>query len=214
VNINDITNNKWECFYMKNFFTYDFRLLKWNKYKDKVKTYLKNKLNFPKINNFNNNILHIHIRSGDIMKVNKGCGMVQPPCIYYENEILRKNWEKVIIVSEDTINPCINFLTNKYDNVIYFGKKSLEDDIKELLSATNIMIGRGTFIQTLSLFMEHIDKIHYVNDGDDRIHYFLEIYNPDKCIKHNEYKKYFKEIEKMGGWNYNNKIKNLMLNYK
>ena len=44
--------------------------------------------------------------------------MVQPPCIFYENEINKKKWEKVVIVSEDTVNPCINYLVEKYENVI------------------------------------------------------------------------------------------------
>ena len=76
------------------------------------------------------------------------------------------------------------------------------------------MCGRGTFIQTLSLFMPYLQKIHYPDDGDYRIHYFIEIFNPGKCIKHNEYKAYFNEIEKIGGWNYNEYVRNLMLTFK
>ena len=89
------------------------------------------------------------------------------------------------------------YLIEKYDNVIYFGKKSLEDDINELISATNIMCGRGTFIQTLSLFMPHLQQIHYPDDGDDRMHYFIEELHSGKCIKHNEYKDYFNKVKKM-----------------
>ena len=206
--------HKAEVFYMHNFWKYDFKLFQLEKYKDKIKSIINKTFFFPKIKRYNNNILHIHIRSGDIMQSNKGGGMVQPPCIFYENEIIKKKWEKVIIVSEDTINPCINYLVGKYDNVIYFGKNSLEYDINELLSSTNIMIGRGTFIQTLSLFMPHLQQLHYPDDGDDRMHYFTEVFNPGKCIKHIEYKEYFNEIKKMGGWNYNEYIGNFMLKFK
>ncbi len=205
--------HKSEVFYMHNFWMYDFKLFKLKKYSNKIKSIINKIFFFPKIKHFNNNILHIHIRSGDIMQGNKGNCMVQPPCIFYENEIIKRKWDKVIIISEDTNNPCIKYLIEKYDNVIYFGKNSLEYDINELLSATNIMCGRGTFIQTLSLFMPHLQQIHYPDDGDDRIHYFIEEFHSGKCIKHIEYKDYFNEIKKMGGWNYNKYIKNLMLTF-
>ena len=205
--------HKSEVFYMNDFWMYDLKLFKLEKCKDKIKSFLNNIFFFPKIKHFNNNILHIHIRSGDIMMRNRGHGMVQPPCIFYENEIIKRRWDKVIIVSEDTKNPCIKYLVEKYDNVIYFGKNSLEYDINELLSATNIMFGRGTFLQTLSLFMPHLQQIHYPGDGDDRMHHFIEVFHPGKCIKHIEYKDYFNEIEKIGGWNYNEYIKNLMLTF-
>ena len=202
-------------FKMNHFWTYNnLKLFKLEKYKEKVKNMLYNTFSFPQNNNFNNNILHIHIRSGDIMLKDKGSGMVQPPCIYYENEIKKHNWDKVIIVSEDTINPCINYLVKKYDNVIYFGKNSLECDIYELLSATNLMCGRGTFIPTLSIFMPHLKKLHYPQDGDViHSHYLLKTFNGEKCIEHNEYAEYYNEINKLGGWNYNENIKNLMLNF-
>jgi len=205
--------HKSEVFYMNNFWTYDLKLFKLEKYSNKIKSIINNIFSFPKNTHFNNNILHIHIRSGDIMMNNRGGGMVQPPCIFYENEIIKQKWDKVIIVSEDTKNPCIKYLTEKYDNVIYFGKNSLEYDINELMSATNIMFGRGTFIQTLSLFMPHLQQMHYPEDGDYRMHHFIEALHPEKCIKHIEYKNYFNKIQKMGGWNYNENIRKLMLTF-
>ena len=161
------------------------------------------------------NILHIHIRSGDIMKPDQGADLVQPPCAYYEDEIIRHDWEKVIIVSEDRANPCIDYLVGKYENVHYFGVNSLEHDITELLSATNIMIGRGTFIQALSVFMPNLKNIHYPTDGDYRMHYFLETMNPDRCIRHDEYKDYYDQIDEMGGWKcYNERIGDLIMNFR
>lgn len=202
-----------EVFFMKNFWCYNFKSFNLEKNKNKIKQILNNIFKLPKIIKYNSNVLHIHIRSGDIMEKNKGQGMVQPPCIYYENEITKKKWSKVVIVSEDNLNPCINYLVNKYDNVVYFGKNSLETDINELLSATNIMVGRGTFIPILSLFMPYLSTIHYPQDGDFRIHHFIKVFHPKKYIQHNEYKQYFIEIKKLGGWNYNNDIKTLMLNF-
>lgn len=209
-----------EILYMKNFWFYDLKIFKIEKYRDKILNILNNTFSFPKINHFNNNILHIHIRSGDIMTTHEP-DMVQPPCIYYENEIIKQKWDKVIIVSEDTKNPCIKYLTEKYDNVIYFGQNSLEYDVNELLSATNIMCGRGTFIPILSLFMPHLQKIHFPDDSDDfrrspcvEMSYFLETFHSEKCINHNEYKDYYNEIKKIGGWAYNKYIENLILTFR
>ena len=199
--------------FLKNFWFYNIETFGLEKYMNETKSFLNKILNLPKPIYFNENILHIHIRSGDIMK-KKELKMFQPPCVYYENEINRKKWEKVVIVSEDTVNPCIKYLTDKYNNVTYFGKNSLEDDIKELLSATNIMLGKGTFIPLLTLFMPYVQKINYPDDGDDYMHYFLEIYNPGKCVKHTGYNSYYDRIKKSGGWKYNRETKNLLLNFK
>jgi len=200
--------------YMKNFWDTDFYSMNLEVHKDKIKK-LMSRLNFPKVMNFDNNILHIHIRSGDIMfPHNYGYNNIQPPCIYYEDEIKRKNWSKVVIVSEDDINPCIKFLTEKYDNVVYFGKNSLEEDIIELLSATNIMMGRGTFIPILLFFMSNLQRINYCFHDDPRIDYFLNVFFGDKCISHiTKYEKYYEAVYKMGGWEYNDSIKELMLNF-
>jgi len=178
---------------------------------DNARDFINNIYDFPKPKLIDKDILHIHIRSGDIMEPGKGNGMVQPPCDYYCKEIEKRDWKKVIIVSEDRLNPCIEYLTMKYPNVEYFGKNSLEIDIKELLSARNIMMGRGTFIPTLLLFMPNIESAHFPADGDDRIHNFILNHNPKIAIKHEEYSKYYKKLQEIGGWSYSEKIKNLML---
>ena len=141
---------------------------------------------------YNENVLHIHIRSGDIMIKNNGYNMVQPPLAYYCNIIEERDWEKIIIVSEDILNPCINALLKKYKNIEYFGKNILDIDIMELLSATNIVSGRGTFIPCLAFFMEDLITYHYPNDGDDRIHYFVEKHLHKKSVRRHNFKLYYK----------------------
>jgi len=196
-----------------NFFNFGLE-----KNKKEIKKILNEKFRFPVTKRSPESTLHIHIRSGDIMEPNKGCGMVQPPCIYYESEIMKKKWEKIVIICEDTLNPCIKYLTDKYDKVSYFGVNSLEKDIEELLSATHIMIGSGTFIPSLSLFMPHLEQIHYPDDGifypSVRMHYVMETFHGAKCIKHTHYKEYYRQLQMNGGWNFDEKTKTLMMNFR
>ena len=210
------TNSINECNYIKldDFWRYSLNDIYYFNIKEnnqKVVSFMREIFNFSKPTSFNSNILHIHIRSGDIMIPNNGHNMIQPHCLYYVNEIERKNWDKVIIVSEDTKNPCINYLTNKYDNVFYFGVNSLETDINELLSATNLMMGRGSFIPALALFIPNLENIHYVDDGDSIINYHMQHHFSTKCIRHDEYIEYYNKIYEAKGWNYNQTIKDIML---
>tara|TARA_Y100000816_G_scaffold292287_1_gene286793 strand:- start:4349 stop:5179 length:831 start_codon:yes stop_codon:yes gene_type:complete len=219
---NDISLNHYEKIdkikdkkIMPDFWDQDFYKLKMTMYKDKVMQKIKKLYTLPqKIKKSNEDTLHIHIRSGDIMKKNNGFYMVQPPLAYYCKIIEQKKWEKVIIVSEDTINPCINVLINKYKNVEYFGTNVLDIDLIELLSATNIVSGRGTFIPCLAFFMEDLLTFHYPNDGDYRIHHFIKKHFGKKALRHDDFKVYYKTIANLGGWNYSDTIKNTMLTIK
>lgn len=205
--------NENDKFYMDNFWNIDIKFNDLKKYKNEIIFILNNKLNFPKVKKYNNNYLHIHIRSGDIWNYTNDF-MIQPPCIYYENEINSRKWDKVIIVCEDRVNPCVEYLEKKYQNVKYFGENSLETDINELLTATNIIMGTGTFIPILSLFMQNLQKLHYIDNNDYRMINLLEIFHSNKCIKHNEYSKYFEIAKKFKEEKNNEKRKNLILNYK
>lgn len=204
-------------FHVKRFWEYDFTELKLHKHKDKIRDVLLNAFSFftsRRRHANTTNSLHIHIRSGDIFKKNGGNGMVQPPCIYYEDEINKHKWDKVIIASENDANPCTNYLVKKYVNVFYFRDRSLQSDIRTLVSASNVMTGRGTFMPSLSLFMIDLKTIHYLDDGDANMDYFIKTFHTGKYIRHTEYKRYYEEIQKMGGWNYDERIGELMLNFR
>ena len=183
--------------------------------KCKILNFIKKNFILPEINKISNNILHIHIRSGDIFWTTKvDESMLQPPLIFYENEITRKKWDKVIIVSEDTRNPCIEYLTKKYDNVVYFGENSFEHDVTELLSARNIMFGNGSLIPLLSLLMPNIEKLYYWDQLQDRYKYLISVFHPGKFIVDSGYHNYKNEIKRGGGWGMKSNIKGIILYFK
>lgn len=96
----------------------------------------------PSLENFENTeILHIHFRGGDIFSSNPHKAYVQPPLSYYIDAA--KHYNKIKLVCEDASNPCIKELM-KLDNVEYIST-TLENDLKILGSAQNLVIGFGTF---------------------------------------------------------------------
>jgi len=154
------------------------------------------------------NTLHIHIRGGDVEYAAKT--MPQPPCQFYVDQIDKKKWDKIIIISEDKKNPCVDYILNRYENAQY-NKNTLDEDISKILSAKYILIGRGTFIPLLTLFMPYIKEIHHPQDGDDRIHYFLNIFNKGKITIHNKYNHYYEMCKKIDKNNYKNLMKGEMI---
>lgn len=105
-----------------------------------------------------NNCL-IHIRSGDIFNNCVDSGYTQPPLFYYLLILQRENFDNITLIAEDTINPVINALLKIYPNIKY-KKQSLEEDIKEVLSANVIMSGIGSFIPSLLLLSNNIKKLY------------------------------------------------------
>ena len=91
------------------------------------------------------NKLNIHIRSGDTFNNLPHPKYLPPPLIYYKNMIESRNWDKVTIVFEDNLNPCIKGLRDlNYDNVEFISS-SLENDMSILGSSKYLGIGPGTF---------------------------------------------------------------------
>ena len=86
--------------------------------------------------------LVIHIRSGDIMP-NKAYGSyAQPPCQYYRDIIESRNWSSVQVIAEDVKNPCVSPLNGSAE--LKIGRPLLQD-LRAILGARNLAIGRGTF---------------------------------------------------------------------
>ncbi len=112
------------------------------------------------IKKLEDNSIVIHIRTGEIFSCdNLLPNYIPPPLSYYTN-ILNKNvYDTIYLVAEDTINPCINKLIELYPNIIY-KKNTLEDDIRLILGATNLICSVGTFATNLSILNKNIKNIY------------------------------------------------------
>ena len=104
----------------------------------------------------------IHIRSGDVFREHPHRGYVPPPLTYYVHLLNKHKFNKIILVCEDKINPVVDELLNLYPNAIY-NTNSLEEDIKTILGATNIIYGIGTFIPTLTTISCNSLNLYHVS---------------------------------------------------
>ena len=102
--------------------------------------------NLPKIKT-NDKFLYIHIRSGDIFK-NPHIYYAQPPLCFYQNIINNYEFDKVYIISFNSLNPVINKLINYYPNIIY-KKNSIKIDISYLINSYNIVASVSSFLNTI-----------------------------------------------------------------
>ena len=109
---------------------------------------------------YTDNDLIIHIRGGDIFDKNgKSVNYVTPPLSYYINIIDNNNYDRIVLISEDVLNPCVNELLSRYPN-IEFNIQSFEKDISILMSAINIVESFGTLIPMLCSLSNNIKTIY------------------------------------------------------
>ena len=116
------------------------------------------------------NDLVIHLRSGDIFSSNPHPKYVPSPLSYYIKEINKLKYQTIHIVCEDMNNPVLTELLNIYTNSVYH-KNTLENDIKIILGASNVIFSVGSFIPSLMIFSDNIKYIHpeakKLNDLED-----------------------------------------------
>ena len=129
------------------------------------------------INKLSENDLVIHIRSGDIFSSKPHSNYAPPPLTYYTKQIDKCKYEKIHIICEDTINPVVNELLKLYKNAVY-KKNTLENDIRIILGATNIIFSVGTFIPSLMLLSNN-NKYFYGKDGNnEELNEYYKIMKP------------------------------------
>jgi hypothetical protein len=157
--VSRLPETSYKCWEKKEIFKKNF---------DKVKNIIKSLFKIKLINDDINrkNILHIHIRSGDLFsKKFPHDQYICPPLSFYKNIIESKNWEKIILICEDYGNPCMRSLLKMYRKKIIYKKQSLDDDVKLILEAENIVFGMGSFVPTLLWLNSNVKKIYFPSNA-------------------------------------------------
>lgn len=163
INKNITQNNKTlrdqdDFYYRDRIANIDKSLFQQNK--EKVSTLINEICSIKKETPFGENDLLIHIRSGDICS---GGGAhhayLTPPLSYYTNIIKKNKFDTIYLVAEDKKNPCIIKLLEIYPD-IKFKIQTLEEDIKLILRAKNIIISFGTFIPGILTFSNICKKVY------------------------------------------------------
>jgi len=131
-----------------------------NKNKKEVITILRSlfKIKYNDVYKYNNDDLHIHIRTGDIFRNQIISYYMQPPLDFYIKIIESRKFNKIYLLAEDNYNPTINKLIKKYPDIIW-NKNNLIDDIKIIMGCKNMVCGIGSFIPNILYFNEGIKDI-------------------------------------------------------
>jgi hypothetical protein len=155
------------------------------------------KINFNNVKKIKDDVVVMHIRSGDIFsKKNHYCNVVsnylQNPLSFYIN--IAKEFNKVIVITEDFENPVISEL-DKLNNVeIKF--LSTVESIELLLSAQNIVTsGVSSFGIACALLSKNIKNLYCTNLYKNEILNYQNFIDTDvkiilTCIDQNRYIKW------------------------
>ena len=130
-----------------------------NKNKEKALNILKDLfiIKYKDIPDCNDDDLYIHIRSGDIFIGEGSPSYTQPPLDFYVKIIESNKFNKIYILAEDDLNPCINILLKKYPNIVW-NKTQLIDDIKLIMKCKNFIYGKSLLTTHILLFNEGLIK--------------------------------------------------------
>jgi len=132
------------------YFRFPHKISGYNRIEEKKEVFIKYLLPIFKVKDSgrfgwlnSDDVLLIHIQSGDIFNAHPHPKYIQPPLAYYKYIIKTGSYRKVYILSEDRKNPCINELLNM-PNTEHIGS-TLLDDIECCICSKNIVFGFGTF---------------------------------------------------------------------
>ena len=107
----------------------------------------------------------VHLRGGDIMTHNAHEMYWQPPCSYYRNAIEHSGLKRLLIVSEDSNNPCFNSLKQLP------GAETAVTDVATsyflLLNSVTLVLGNSFFSRTPALLSKTLRRLYMYEYADD-----------------------------------------------
>jgi hypothetical protein len=157
--------------------------------------------------------LVIHLRSGDIFaESSRYPGYGQPPLSFYQKVIEQEKPNRCILVFEDKGNVCIEqveiFLTQKAIPFIC-QSSDVYSDIACLKSSVNLIVGRGTFGNAITLLTNRLKKVYFF---ESRYKFKLALLRGAKVFRVCDKPGNFKS-KVLTDWQNPEEQKKLMLNY-
>ena len=111
-------------------------------------------------------VLVMHIRSGDIIAKKVASSYAQPPCQYYFDVIGSRNWSEVRVISEDYRNPCVRIL--RESSIPVYIRRSFDVDLREMFGARNLVVGRGTIGFLIAVMSVNLNRLYTFNASTTR----------------------------------------------
>jgi hypothetical protein len=115
--------------------------------------------------------LVLHFRAGDIFGPSKPSilNYGQPPLSYYLAAVDRERPSRVWLVYEDRNNPCIADAEAALQSrgiKVLLQSGSLEEDVRLLLSASQLVAGRGSFAFMVAHLSKRLRKAYFFHQGN------------------------------------------------
>lgn len=156
------------------------------------------------------NVLTVHIRSGDVFNRRLAHHRyVPPPLDYYVRLIEGIDPSRIILLAEDRKNPCVDLLLNQFPMASH-EKSSLKKDIDILLSSPNVIGGFGTFVPSLLSVSRRVRHVYHPSYCEFTGSSLLG-YRPGVVLSSVDLSEYY---GLMGGWQFAPEQVDLLLNYK
>jgi len=115
----------------------------------------------------NEKICTIHVRGGDIFSENPHPAYGQPPWVYYQQVLESQAWESVVLVSEDSKNPCVDEIV-KWCQERHIPLRSVGKDVAgaadAIVKAANLVVSIGTFAPALLLLGGGAQRVYCFGD--------------------------------------------------
>lgn len=120
------------------------------------------------VRNLSENLLTIHIRSGDTFEAEteKTRDYAQPPCSYYKDIITSRNWSDIWLFAEDNLNPCVDYakhLGAKLQDVSFRGV------VGTMMGTKNMVFGKGTLGVALAGIAYDLHRVYTFNMSTGQI---------------------------------------------
>ena len=122
--------------------------------------------------------LYIYIRAGDIFRRKKPSPYFQPPLCFYKSILNQFIFRRVIIISEDLLNPVISLLMKEYPFIKY-NKNKIKLDISYLASAYNIISATSSFIVSiikLNLNLKFLWEYDFYKFSERKLHLHYSVF--------------------------------------
>ena len=102
----------------------------------------------------------LHLRGGDIMKKKPHSGYWQPPCSYYVRAIKHSKKQKVLIVSQDSLNPCVKYLQKQYPASEAAIGVEIGSSFFLLMNSVSLVVGTSTFGSNAAFFSKTLETVY------------------------------------------------------
>lgn len=163
-------------------------------------------LDIPKRKVLGEEVLVIHIRSGDVFSNSPANTYVPNPLSYYRQ--IMRDFQSVIIVAEDYNNPIVNVLKN--ESKVTIQSSTLREDLSVLMNCRNLVSsGVGTFCLAAALCSINI-KNFYATDIFEYSHLNPSmLYDTDVNVEITKIRDYIK----IGEWKNTEQQRKIMLQH-